>query len=166
MHVLFGEKDSFAIAGVRVALRFNRTATCCRRRPRWEEPVRTNRASKGYWHAIRDDPYPLIATGLGAAIPEMLVLQFLAVEPRALPPVPCAVLVGRDASLLLHRSPRAAAFSGEQPVARADGGRGWQDLAGASGPRNLADRAHLFVDSHDGAMFCRMPREQRASSSR
>jgi hypothetical protein len=29
-----------------------------------------------------------------------------------------------------------------------------------------ADRGRLFVESHDGAMFYRMPREQRASGSR
>ena len=30
----------------------------------------------------------------------------------------------------------------------------------------LADRGHLFVESHDGALFYRMPREQRDSGSR
>jgi hypothetical protein len=29
-----------------------------------------------------------------------------------------------------------------------------------------ADRGLLFVESHDGALFCRMSREQRASGSR
>jgi hypothetical protein len=30
----------------------------------------------------------------------------------------------------------------------------------------LADRGHIFVESHDGALFYRMPREPRASDPR
>ena len=155
-------------------------------RRRREEPARSNRALDGSWHDVWDAPSLPIAAGLGVAIPAMLVLQFLAVEPWALPMVPCAVLVGRGAQLLLRRrrgSPRGrsrtATIGGEKQllVAMADAGGRISPVQAALATSltvdeaeeilsRLADRGHLFVESHDGALFYRMPRERRDLGSR
>ena len=146
------------------------------------EPARNSRASTGSWHNVWDDPYLLIAAGLGVAIPALFVWRLLPFGFWALPLVPCAVVVCRGAWLLLRRGPRrsgATAFGGEKQLLMAMAAAG-----GSISPvraaletsltvdeaeeilSRLADRGHLFVESHDGALFYRMPREQTASDSR
>lgn len=151
-------------------------------RRRREESARHSRASTGSQRAIWGEPCLLIALGLGATIPAMLVLQFLAVEPWALPLIPCAVLVCRGTWLLLRRSPespRTATFGGEKQLlaAMADAGGEISPVRAALETSltvdeaeeilsRLADRGHLFVESHDGALFYRMPDERGGSFTR
>ena len=146
-------------------------------RRRREETSRNRRTSEGHWHNVRDDPYLLIATGLGAAIPAMLVLQLLAVEPWGLPLVPFAVLAGRGAWLLSRRGPGrsgATAVGGEKQflVAMAAAGGRISPVQAALETSltvdeaeeilsHLADRGHLFVESHDGALFYRCHASRR-----
>ena len=78
------------------------------RRRREEPALNSNRASKGPWHNVRDDPYLLIATGLGVAIPALFVWRLLPFGCWAPPLAPCAVVVCRGAWLLLRRGPRRA----------------------------------------------------------
>ena len=145
-------------------------------RRRREESGRDREDAAGLRQAAKHDPYLSIAAGLGIAPPVLWIWGQAPFDFWAwtLTLVPGAALVGRGVWLLFLRrrvgSPRTATAGREKQllVAMADGGGRISPVQAALETSltvdeaeeilsRLADRGHLLVESHDGALFYKMP---------